>query len=265
MADIETTSVSADGTPIVTMKIIDKESGTETPVNVTTCAEAVRCSKGTPMEVHLANLYGHTENDGIHLTNEEKANIETKTGAQGKATTAKNEAITAASLMVESAKTVAAADAEAKAIAARDAAYKHTNKFAQFLEDHELNLNNPHSVTAAQVGLGNVPNKATNDLQPTYTDADELTALKSGERLAVAFGKIAKAISTLISHIANKANPHGVTATQAGAVPSTGGTMTGNLTMNGGHIILKRGVNYGTEDEIPADLPEGGLFFKVVE
>ena len=32
-----------------------------------------------------------------------------------------------------------------------------------------------------------------------------------------------------------------------------------------GHIQLIRGVHYGTEEEIPADLPDGGLFFKVVE
>lgn len=32
-----------------------------------------------------------------------------------------------------------------------------------------------------------------------------------------------------------------------------------------GHIQLIRGVHYGTDEEIPADLPEGGLFFKVVE
>ena len=32
-----------------------------------------------------------------------------------------------------------------------------------------------------------------------------------------------------------------------------------------GYIKLQRGVHYGTESEIPADFPEGGLWFKVVE
>lgn len=34
--------------------------------------------------------------------------------------------------------------------------------------------------------------------------------------------------------------------------------------LKAGPITLVRGVHYGTEAEIPADLPEGGLFFKVV-
>lgn len=66
------------------------------------------------------------------------------------------------------------------------------------------------------VGLGNVPNTATNDQTPTYTAASTLAALVSGEKLSVAFGKIAKAISDLISHLQNKSNPHGVTKEQVG-------------------------------------------------
>lgn len=57
----------------------------------------------------------------------------------------------------------------------------------------------------------------------------------------------------------------GITAENIGALSAAGGSMTGNLVMNGGYIVLKRGVNYGTESEIPADLPDGGLFLKVVE
>lgn len=263
MADIETMALAADGKPVVTMKVIDKDSGTETPVHVATCAEAVTCSKGIPMEQHLANLYGHKENADIHLNAGEKVNLETQAGAQAKATAAKNEAVTAASLLVSAAKAEASTDAASKANAARDAAYKYADKVGASLTNHKQDSNNPHNVTAAQVGLGNVPNKATNDQQPTYTESSTLAALTSGERLAVAFGKIAKAISDLIAHIGNKSNPHKVTASQAGAVPTTGGTMTGSLTMNGGHIVLKEGVNYGTE--LPAPGIPGRVFFKVVE
>lgn len=67
--------------------------------------------------------------------------------------------------------------------------------------DHITNKSNPHSITASQVGLGNVPNVATNDQTPTYTAASSNTALVSGEKLSVAFGKIAKAVSSLISHL----------------------------------------------------------------
>lgn len=75
---------------------------------------------------------------------------------------------------------------------------------------------NPHGTTKSDVGLGNVPNVATNDQTPTYTEATTLAKLTSGEKLSVAFGKIAKAVTDLITHIANKSNPHGVTKTQAG-------------------------------------------------
>lgn len=70
--------------------------------------------------------------------------------------------------------------------------------------------------TATMVGLGNVPNVATNDQTPTYSEESALTGLTSGEALSTAFGKIKKAISSLISHIANTSNPHSVTAAQVG-------------------------------------------------
>lgn len=70
--------------------------------------------------------------------------------------------------------------------------------------DHsQLKSGNPHGVTKANVGLGNVPNVATNDQTATYTEASALAALTSGEKLSVAMGKIAKAVSSLISHLAD--------------------------------------------------------------
>lgn len=58
-------------------------------------------------------------------------------------------------------------------------------------------------------------------LSPTYTESTTLAPLTSGEKLKVAFSKIAKAVSSLIDHIANKSNPHEVTAAQVGARPDT--------------------------------------------
>lgn len=69
------------------------------------------------------------------------------------------------------------------------------------LNSHINNKSNPHSVTKSQVGLGNVPNVATNDQTPSYTEATSLAKLLSGEKLSIAFGKISKAITDLISHI----------------------------------------------------------------
>lgn len=318
--------LATNGKPFVTMKVIDKETGAETPVNVYTCAEAVTCNAGIPMQTHLQNLYAHAEDANAHLTAGEKVNLETKEGAQKKADAAKAGAVSLSSVEIAAAKAAAQAYAETMATAARDAAFKYADGIGSRLTTHEKDTNNPHRVTAEQVGLGNVPNKATNDLQPTYTEADTLEALTNGERLAIAFGKIArgiseliahignkanphnvtasqvglgnvpnkatndltptyteassvqalesgeklsvsfgkiaKAVSDIISHFANKNNPHGVTASQTGAVPADGGTMTGTLKMDGGHIILKEGVNYGSE--LPEPGIEGRLFFKKV-
>ena len=71
------------------------------------------------------------------------------------------------------------------------------------LKAHLEDKNNPHKVTAEKVGLGNVPNVATNDQTPTFSVAGTLAALTSGEKLSVSMGKIAKAISDLISHLAD--------------------------------------------------------------
>ena len=53
-----------------------------------------------------------------------------------------------------------------------------------------------------------------NDLTPTYTVPATASELKSGERLTVAMGKLARAVIDLIAHIADKNNPHGVSKSQ---------------------------------------------------
>lgn len=68
---------------------------------------------------------------------------------------------------------------------------------------HAARTDNPHSVTKTQVGLGSVPNVSTNNQTPTYTMGSANENLTSGEKLSVAFGKLAKAVSSLISHLAD--------------------------------------------------------------
>lgn len=76
------------------------------------------------------------------------------------------------------------------------------SNFKLSVDTHTNNKNNPHSVTKAQVGLGNVDNTA--DLDKPVSTATQ-TALN------------AKAdISALNSHANNKNNPHGVTKAQVG-------------------------------------------------
>ena len=91
-----------------------------------------------------------------------------------------------------------------------------TKANASDLTTHTGNTSNPHSVTKAQVGLGNVPNVSTNDQTPTYSDTTTFETLTSGEKISVALGKIKLAITNLINHITNKSNPHGVTKSQIG-------------------------------------------------
>lgn len=120
----------------------------------------------------------------------------------------------------------------------------------------------------SDVGLGNVPNVETNNQTPTYTEATKLAKLSSGEKLSVAFGKISKAITDLISHIGNKSNPHSVTASQVGALPLNGGTMTDAINFqsadNGSSKIFKNhsaSADYGTEI---ADISKSGKKARLV-
>ncbi len=68
------------------------------------------------------------------------------------------------------------------------------------------------SYTKSEVGLGNVPNVTTNNQTVTYSEATSLTKLISGEVLSVAFGKISKAVTNLISHVSDSVKH--ITATE---------------------------------------------------
>ena len=124
------------------------------------------------------------------------------------------------------------------------------------LDAHTDNTANPHGVTKAQVGLGNVPNVATNDQTPTYSQASAIANLTSGEKLSVAFGKIMKAIADFITHKNNTNNPHGVTAAQAGADPS--GTASSAVSSHNSDSTAHSALFAGK-----ADLYTGSLTMKI--
>lgn len=88
-------------------------------------------------------------------------------------------------------------------------------------EAHVLDMSNPHNVTAAQLGLDNVPNVSTNDQTPTFTRSSSLSDLGSGETMSTLFGKLSRAVNDLISHIGNRNNPHNVTISQIGAAAAS--------------------------------------------
>lgn len=100
--------------------------------------------------------------------------------------------------------------------------------------------------TSAITSLSETLTSSINSVNSTLSKAiaDEATRAKGVE--ATLSSSIASTTSTLSSHIANKSNPHNVTASQVGAytkgevdnivddyLPLTGGTITGNLTVNG--------------------------------
>lgn len=87
-------------------------------------------------------------------------------------------------------------------------------------ELHTGNTANPHQVTKAQVGLSEVPNVATNDQEPTFTPANSVQELSSGDKLSVLLGKVARAITGLIGHMREK-NPHNITTDTISAAPKS--------------------------------------------
>lgn len=110
-------------------------------------------------------------------------------------------------------------------------------------KEHANNQENPHNVTKEQVGLGQVPNVSTENQTPVYTQSDSLEELKSKETLGVAFGKIARAISSLIAHLKAN-NPHGISASKIGAAEKLHGHSATDIIS--GTLSVARGGTGGT-------------------
>ena len=119
---------------------------------------------------------------------------------------------------------------------------------------HTENANNPHNVTAQQIGLGNVENVSPSDAVPKFTDANRLENVSSGEKTSTLWGKVQKAISSLLTHMSDRNNPHNVTTTQIGAAKTvhnhsaydiTSGVLSKERGGTGGNTgIIKSDVNY---------------------
>ncbi len=108
------------------------------------------------------------------------------------------------------------------------------------LENHIYNQDNPHNVTADQLGIDAAfLNGTVDELQVTIEDASTTEAIENGDNMATAFGKISKAIKDLIAHITNRENPHGVTASQVGAAAASHNHSASNI--NSGTLSVVRG------------------------
>ena len=106
------------------------------------------------------------------------------------------------------------------------------------LNVHITDTSNPHGVTAEQIGLDKVPNVATNDQTPTFTEASTRANIASGEKLSTLFGKIKKFFADLktvaftgsYTDLSNKPtsmqNPNSLTLTMNGSATSYNGSAT---------------------------------------
>lgn len=84
------------------------------------------------------------------------------------------------------------------------------------IEEHEKNKENPHSVTAAQVGLGKVDNTSDMDKPVSTAQTAAINAAK-----AEVIEMVNNAQGETNNHSADKNNPHEVTAAQIGAVTAS--------------------------------------------
>jgi hypothetical protein len=95
------------------------------------------------------------------------------------------------------------------------------------IDEFASRTDNPHNVTKAQVGLGNVDN--TSDKNKPISTA-QATAINEAKSIGTS------ANTKIDNHNANKSNPHNVTSEQIGALPLVGGVISGStLGMGSGH------------------------------
>lgn len=106
------------------------------------------------------------------------------------------------------------------------------------LDDHIRNGENPHNVTKKQLGLENVENKAPSNMTVTFEEAKTLEEIKTDEKLSSLFGKIKKAINTLILHLKAE-NPHGITPEKIKAADATHNHKASDI--NEGTLSVDRG------------------------
>lgn len=111
-------------------------------------------------------------------------------------------------------------------------------KAVNTLISHLKDKDNPHEVTKKQIGLEKVDNTSdkekpvsdkvakaleekvsttgdASNTTVTFTEAQQLSQLTTGAKMAETLGKIAKAVSTLSTHLSST-NPHNITKTDIG-------------------------------------------------
>ncbi|KZK38731.1 Phage tail assembly [Lactococcus cremoris] len=129
------------------------------------------------------------------------------------------------------------------------------NHIEEGIEAHTTDFKNPHKVTAAQVGLGNVPNYAAATEEEALAGESNDTVMTPSLTKAAAKSYVTKedvGLSNVTNdeqatktefnaHTANKSNPHSVTASQVGAYSKTEADSKLALKANDSEVVHKTG------------------------
>ena len=129
------------------------------------------------------------------------------------------------------------------------------NHIEEGIEAHTTDFKNPHKVTAAQVGLGNVPNYAAATKEEALAGESNGTIMTPSLTKAAAKSYVTKedvglsdvtndeqATKTEFNaHTANKSNPHSVTAGQVGAYSKSEADNKLALKANDSEVVHKTG------------------------
>jgi hypothetical protein len=112
------------------------------------------------------------------------------------------------------------------------------------LDQHVSNTVNPHSTTAAQVG-------ALSSVAGVRNPGGDI-ALIADAAITLSADDAANRITIGESHSARSDNPHGTTAAQVGALPSTGGSISGQLGI--GQAIPAQALHVGIDQSVRLEL-----------
>ena len=92
---------------------------------------------------------------------------------------------------------------------------------ASDLAAHVNATGNVHGLSKSDIGLGNVVNKAPNNMNITFEQAQTRDNIMTNETLSTLFGKIKKVIADVITHLTASNNPHSVTLAQVGGAAAS--------------------------------------------
>ena len=106
------------------------------------------------------------------------------------------------------------------------------------IANHVANVNNPHQVTAEQVGLGNVDNTSDEDKPISNATACAIACISAC--VAEVSEVATNANTNITTHIANINNPHGVTKAQVGLANVVDVDTTNASNINSGTLALNR-------------------------